>query len=199
MRWLRPTVPHDDTDAAIEEIEAQLHAAAAEAPPSRRAEEIRASLLDDVGADRSPMPGLAPLALVAGALLLALVIGVGAPAVGSFLGELLDREVEPTEDTLVPAPTITDRAHVDEVPIPTDVPIPTREVPAAPAVEPANVADDPGDDPPADPPAAPAADPQPSVAPAADPSPSQRPWPPSGPPSPMPTPPPTGPPSGPGG
>lgn len=194
MRWLRPTVPHDDADAAIDEVEAQLNSAAAEAPPSRREEEIRASLLEEVGADRMPMPGLAPLALVAGALLLALVIGVGAPAVGSFLGELLDRGAEPTEDGLLPVPSITDRADVDDIPLPTDVPIPTREVPP-PTSEPADVADDPDDGPPATHPASP----QPSAAPPANPSPSPAPWPPGGPPSPMPTPPPTAPPGGSGG
>ena len=199
MRWLRPTVPHDDADTAIEEVEAQLHAAALEAPPSGRAEEIRASLLEDVGADRVPMPGLAPLALAAGALLLALVIGVGAPAVGSFLGELLDRGAEPTEDGLLPAPSTTDRPDVDGVPLPTDVPIPTREVPS-PTSDPADVADDPDDPDGGDgPPTTHPANPQPSAAPPANPSPSPGPWPPGGPPSPMPTPPPTGPPGGSGG
>lgn len=198
MRWLRPTVPHDDADAVIQEVEAQIQAAAAEAPPSRREEEIRASLLEEVGADRMPIPGLAPLALVAGALLLALVIGLGAPAVGSFLGELLDRGPEPTEDGVLPVPSITDRAEVDDVPIPTDLPIPTRDVPT-PASEPVDVADDPDDVDGGGPPATYPADPQPSMAPPAEPLPSPEPWPPGGPPSPMPTPPPTGPPDGPGG
>lgn len=183
----------------VDEVEARLRAAAHDAPPSPRAEEIRAALLEHVGANRMPVPGLAPLALVAGALLLALAVGVGAPAIGSFIGTLLDRGPVPSEDAL-PPPSSTERIDAEGLPMPTDAPIPTREVPASPSVEPAGVG---GDDrensgsAPPDPASAP-----PSAAPseAPVPSPSPSPWPPADPPRPIPTPPPTGPPPGtPGG
>lgn len=183
----------------VDEVESRLRAAAHEAPPSPRAEEIRAALLEDVGADRPLLPGFAPLALAAGALLLALAIGVGAPAIGSFIGTLLDRGPAPSEDAL-PLPSSTERTDVDGLPMRTDAPIPTREVPASPSVEPAGAGGDDRDDSgsvPAD-----RASPQPSAAPTDAPisSPSPSPWPPGDPPRPVPTPPPTGPPPGtPGG
>ena len=187
-----------DADA-VDEVESRLRAAAHEAPPSPRAEEIRAALLEGVGADRTPVPRLAPLALVAGALLLALAIGVGGPAIGSFIGTLLDRDPVPSEDAL-PLPSSTERIDVDGLPMPTDAAIPTREVPGSPAVEPAGLGGDDREDSRSAPPDP--ASPPPSAAPseAAAPSPSPGPWPPRDPPRPVPTPPPTGPPPGtPGG
>jgi hypothetical protein len=196
MRWLRPTVPDDERDEQIEEIAASLETAALEAPPSRRAEEIRSAVLEGAGADRMPMPGFAPLALAAGALLLALAIGIGAPAVTSFIGTLLDRNSEPSE-VLPPGPSAPENADRDGLPMPSDPAIPTREVPATP-IAPSDSVADPGA------PAGPAdsAPPLPAAPPAsATPTPTPDPWPPGNPPRiPLPTPPATGPPPGtPGG
>lgn len=193
MRWLRPTVPRDVADEGVEEVEALLFAAGADAPPSAREARIRADLLDALADERAPMPGLAPLALVAGALLLALAIGVGAPAVGSFISTLLDRVPAPSVEVL-PDPSVPDAADVVEVPMPSDLPLPTREVPASPAVVvPGDAVAPAGDAPsvatPAPQPAAPAPPPW-------TPTPSPDAWSPGGPPIPVPTPPASGPPPG---
>ncbi|HSK92760.1 MAG TPA: hypothetical protein VLA76_01730 [Candidatus Angelobacter sp.] len=184
-------------NGALDEVSAVLESAAAEAPPSRRFEDIRARVLEEVGRDRPTLPALMPLALAASALLLALVIGVGAPVVGSFISTLLDRAPVPDPDT----PTLPSLPEAEtpvlEVPMPSDGAIPTREVPPSPS--PADGDDD--DRGSSGPPATHPANPQPSAAPPADPSPTpDEPWPPGDPPVVIPTPPATGPPPGtPGG
>ena len=195
MRWLRPTVPRDVANEGVEEVEALLLVAGADAPPSGREAQIRTGLLDAVTDERASVSGLAPVALVAGVLLLALAIGVGAPAVGSFIGTLLERAPGPTEEVVPdPDPSMPDAADVVEVPMPSDLPLPTREVPAsAPAVAPGDAAAPAGDAPsvatPAPQPAAPAPPPW-------TPTPSPETWSPGEPPVPIPTPPASGPPPG---
>lgn len=200
MRWLRPTVSHEDSEAQVDEIVAVLEAAAAEAPPSHRGDEIRAAVLEEVGSSATSAPGLAPLALAAGALLLALAIGIGAPVVGSLIGTLLERGEGPS-DVIPPDAGPSESPEHDGVPMPSDPAIPTRELPEPSA--------DPGSEAVVEPlegavptPAPPV--PQPAAAPtvgaAPTPTPSPVPWPPGQPPVPVPvpvpTPPATGPPPG---
>lgn len=212
MRWLRrttPPTPRGRVAGSIEEVEALLRSAAAEVPPSRRAEEIRAAVLEDVASERGhAVPGLAPLALAFGALLLALAIGVGAPVVGSFIGTLLERiEPGPSDEMpslpTLPSPSIDDAAEVPDLPMPTDLPTPTRDVPAAgPSSVPAGPgsaggsAGGAGDEgapiiaPTTPQPAPPAGPPVPTPTP----TPTPEAWRPGEPPVPVPTPPETGPP-----
>lgn len=170
MRWLRPTVSRPDDDDEVQEIEATLEVAAQEAPPSRREEEIRADLLERVGADRRLLPGPAPVAVLAIVLALAVIVGLGASFVGSLIGE------SNGPPDAIPSPTEMKRP--ERTPLPsvseTDEASPPRsELPSpSPTVGPAEV------DPPQELPRS-------SLPPQASPG---------GPPSPMPTPPRTGPP-----
>jgi hypothetical protein len=71
-------------DPSVDDVARSLQAAASDAPMSPRAPVIRAAVLDEV--DR-PRPGkFAPAMLaVAAVVMLAVLVGVGAPAVGSLL------------------------------------------------------------------------------------------------------------------
>jgi hypothetical protein len=207
MRWLRPTVPHDTPEEAVDDILRALEAAAHEAPPSQRAEAIRQQLLDDVGADRRSLPGLVPLAIAASVLVLGLLVSLGAPAVGSWLGEQLDR-TPPTEDAV-------DGAHHDgEHTSPSVHALPQHEDPeapsrgalpsdaASPAASPAGGVPAGGVPEPSPVPGATEAPVDPAVPspPEDDDAVSPPPFGTPGPPSPIPTPPPVGPPPGtPGG
>lgn len=100
MRWFRRPASRDAADAEIDrgldEVAEVLRASAREAPMPDRAEEIRAAVLDEVEADPRVVPGLVPLAIVAAVLLVALAVGVGGPAVGSFIENLLDDPPAPS-------------------------------------------------------------------------------------------------------
>ncbi|HVM23766.1 MAG TPA: hypothetical protein VM253_00030 [Candidatus Limnocylindrales bacterium] len=200
MRWLRPTVSHHTPEEAIDDVARVLEAAAHEAPPPRRAEEIRQALLDDMGTGRWAVPGLVPLALAGGVLLLALLVGVGGPAVGSWVVDQLDRTPASPDAA---GPDGTADPSVPQLPLNEDPAMPTRgELPSEAATPSPSAA-----------PASGVAEPSPATAPstapagpaAPDPTPDDdgTPAPPApsvGPPSPMPTPPATGPPPGtPGG
>lgn len=181
-------------DERVAEVAEMLEAVAFEAPPSPRAHQIRADLLAATPSRRA-FSGFGPLALVAGALLLAVVIGVGAPIVGALIGNLL--EGPPPADDIAPAPRETDQADPSVDPAPTPIEIPTQDARPSPTpAVPSDRAADPGQtDPPAAVPGAPdPAHPTPPLRPT-----RTRPVTP-GPPIPIPTPPSTGPPQGtPGG
>jgi hypothetical protein len=200
MRWLRPTVSHETPEEAIEDVVRVLEAAAHEAPPSRRAEAIRQQILEEVGADRRSVPGLVPLAIAASVLVLGLLVGVGGPAVGSWLGDQLHR-LPPSVDG------VNDNGTDDDSASPSVPQLPQHEDPTAPT----------RGESPSDAPSSPDATEsgEPSPAPGSTSAPAPMPTPdddddddggppphtsPGGPPSPMPTPPQSGPPSGtPGG
>lgn len=185
MRWLRPTVPHDTPEEALDDVARSLEAAAHEAPPSRRAETLREALLDDVGVDRHVAPGLVPLALAAGVLLLALVVGIGGPAVGSWIGDMLD--------VSQPAPSgpelnATDEPDHDDLREPSRTASPRWSPPAVPSPSASGAPNGSSDPSPAggdEPPVAPTPTPTPTPTPDGPPPHAS----PDGPPSPMPTPP----------
>lgn len=183
MRWLRPTVTHDTPEEALDDVARSLEAAAHEAPPPRRAETIREALLDDVGADRRAAPGLMPLALAAGVLLLALVVGIGGPAVGSWIGDMLDIS-QPAPNG--PELNATDEADHDDLREPSRTAAPRSPSPAVPSPSASDLPNGSSDP-------SPAVDDEPPIAPTPTPTPTPDGPPPhaspDGPPSPMPTPP----------
>ncbi|MGH2429666.1 MAG: hypothetical protein ACRDGV_12460 [Candidatus Limnocylindria bacterium] len=108
--------PVDPSTEALAAVARSLDAAAAGAPLSPRADEIRMSMLRRLDDPRKPSVGLTPV-LLAGVV--AIVLGIGAaaasPAVGdlvpapvrSFLDGLLGQELGPSE---LPIPTFPDDA-----------------------------------------------------------------------------------------
>ena len=177
MNWLRRTNQRSiDNPEALEPIVRALDAAAHEVPPSPRADAIRTGLLEGLEAG-SRVPGAwAGLALAAAVLVLAILIGVGGPAIGSFIGDLLDRSAPslPVPPDASPNPDdAIDRfdGAPDERRTPVPSPLPSLR-PAVPSPEAPAAGPSSAPEPPADPPATP----------------------PGGPPDPLPTPPRTGPP-----
>lgn len=191
MRWLRPSNdPAPIDEAALERIEPiarALEAAAHEAPPSLRGSAIRASLLEslDREAAGSATAGWLNVALAAAILVLVVLVSVGAPAIGSMIGDLIQREPgDPSPPSLpVGTPALDD---------PRDAPEPVPTTPTSPDGTPPDpmptASETEADQPAAQPTSAPAADP-----PGGRPDPLPAP-PVTGPPGPLPTPPPPGPP-----
>ncbi|MGH2417027.1 MAG: hypothetical protein ACRDFY_01710 [Candidatus Limnocylindria bacterium] len=113
MKWRRPAVAPVAGDASLDEIGRMLEAAVLAAPPSPRADVIRARLvaaaaLADGGRSSGvTMPILRPLALVA-VLLLIVALAIAAPAVGSFIDGLTDDGVTPPPPPPMPSPSVQD-------------------------------------------------------------------------------------------
>lgn len=192
MRWLRRPPDDGSADASLEEAADLLRAAAHEAPSSPRAEEVRELVLARVAGDERPrVPGLVPVAITALVLLVTLAIGVGAPAVGTFL--------ESVRESATPIPSWTEESDEPQPSPPAaddlDVPLHPGPSPSTPPTPAPGEPGDPGElgeggDPgpgvtaPATP--RPPATPMPSPSDVPVPTPIVRP---SGPPSPLPTPP----------
>jgi hypothetical protein len=194
MRWLRLSDdPAPIDEAALERVEPiarALEAAAHEAPPSLRSSAIRASLLENLDREAagSATAGWLNVALAAAILVLVALVSVGAPsAIGSMIGDLLQREPGDPSPPLLPVetPALDDRRNAPE-PVLTTTPSPDGTPPDPMPTAAETEADQPT--------------PEPASAPAADPPGGRRdplPTPPvTGPPGPLPTPPPPGPPDG---
>ncbi len=180
MSW--PRRSHGDEE--IERVARALQAAAHGAPDSPGAGEIRARVLEGVSARGSRSRLLTPVMVAAVAVVLALIVAIGAPAVGSLVRDLArpphpvvappsNPAVEPddAEDLRVPMRT---PGPTDEAPLATASPVPTTGDPSSEGGPPGG---------------APAG----TVTPAPGGPPDPRP---TGPPFPIPTPPVTGPPPG---
>ncbi|MGH2381659.1 MAG: hypothetical protein ACRDG7_10625 [Candidatus Limnocylindria bacterium] len=173
-----------DTPLEIEGVASTLEAAAREAPPSLRADEIRAGLLAELEVNSSGVRrgGLPTLVMMAGALVLAVVIGLGGAMVGALLEPREDRVIPPSPPTLEPIPSLSPRATSSAVESETPSPSPALSATSSPSAAPGVEAAPPRATAPASTPR-----PSPTIPPEA---------PPGGPPDPLPTPPVTGPPPG---
>ncbi|HEX2884041.1 MAG TPA: hypothetical protein VHQ42_05650 [Candidatus Limnocylindria bacterium] len=138
MTWFRGRGA-EPTPESLEALERELELAAAEAPPSPRVDQTRVRLLaslEEADGGGRPVPGAVLAAVVV--LLLALVVAVGAPAVGSYLEDVFD-ETSPAPVVPSPSQDSTSRDGAEDlarVPrVRTDAPAPSPSAVAdAPAV-----------------------------------------------------------------
>lgn len=180
MSWPR----RSDGDEEIERVARALEAAAHGAPDSPRAVEIRAHVLEGVSARGSRgSAALTPVMVVAVAVVLALIVAIGAPAVGSLVRDLAR---PPHPDVAPPSSSAVEPDDAEDLRVPMRTPVPADEAPLATA-SPVTTTGDPSSE------GGPQGTPTGTVTPAPGGPPDPRP---TGPPFPIPTPPVTGPPPG---